>query len=62
MTGVLEDCGNYVGMVCYTNALTKNKVNRPWTNNTSAEHYNKIPLQNKCLVSVAPTLRKHNLD
>ena len=23
MTGVLEDCGNYGGMVCYTNALIK---------------------------------------
>lgn len=62
MTGVLEDCGNYGGMVRYTNTLTKNVVNSPWTNNTSAEHYNKLPLQNKCLVHVAPTLRKHTLD
>lgn len=62
MTGVLEDCGNYGGMVRYTNALTKNVVNCPQTNNTSAEHYNKLPLQNKCLVSVASTLRKHTLD
>lgn len=62
MTGVLEDCGNYGGMVCYTNVLTKNRVKCPWTNNTSEEHYNKLPLQNNCLVSVAPTLRKHTLD
>lgn len=62
MTGVLEDCGNYGGMVCYTNALTKNMVNHPWTNNSSEEHYNILPLQNNCLVSVAPTLRKHTLD
>jgi hypothetical protein len=23
VTGVSDDCGNYGGMVCYTNALTK---------------------------------------
>ena len=62
VTGVLQVCGNYGGMLCYTTALTKNMVNHPWANNTGAEHYNKLPLQNNCLVSVAPTLRKHTLD
>jgi len=62
VTSVLQECGNYGGIVCYTNAHTKNRVKCPSTNNTSEEHYNKLPLQNNCLVSVAPTLTKHTLD